>query len=256
MKGFWAAARKFAVSSWLVFVSQVLEIRHLWFWSLVMMSFIPLTMLGFLLLFGDASPERVIYIVTGSITYSVALQAGLALGQGIGSMKVRRVFDYYASLPITKLSFIFGLNLKALVLCVPSTLTLLAIALLAFGVRLVNSGWLPVAFVLGGFSLAGLGAAIGFYSRSGQIASIATQIATPILVFFAPVYMPEAALPTFLRYTAWVLPTTHVARLLRSAFGEVVEGTGQSVVILVGFVILSVILVQRGLDWRGDRPLA
>jgi len=256
MRSLWAAVRRFATSTWLVFVSQILEVRHLWFWSLVMMSFIPLTMLGFLLLFGDTSPERVVYIVAGSITYSVALQAGLSLGQRIGYMKVGRVFDYYASLPITKLAFIFGLNLKALVLCVPSTLTLLAVALLAFGVRLVNPGLLPVAFLLGGFSLAGLGAGIGFYSRSGQIAGIVTQVVTPILVFFAPVYMPEAALPTFLRYTAWVLPTTHVARLLRSAFGEGTEGIGQSVVILVGFIIVGVILVQRGLDWRGDRPLA
>jgi len=172
------------------------------------------------------------------------------LGQRIGSMKSHRVFDYYASLPILKLSFILGLNLNALLLCVPSSLILLIISMLAFRLRIVDPALFAAAFVLGGFSLAGVGAAIGFYSRSGQIAGIATQIATPLLVFFAPVYMPEAALPTFLRYTAWVLPTTHVARLLRSAFGEVTEGIGQSV------VILSVILVQRGLDWRGDRPLA
>lgn len=256
MRRLWTAARKFVVDSWVVFVSQVFELRHMWVWSFVMASFFPLTLLGFLLLSGGGASERVLYIVTGSITYAVTMQAGLSLGQRIGGMKMRRVFDYYASLPISKLSFICGLNLNAVLLCVPSTITLLVIGVLAFDVRVVNPYLLPVAFVLGGFSLAGVGAVIGFYSRSGQIAGIVTQIANPILVFFAPVYIAEAALPGFLRYTAWVLPTTHVARLLRSALGEVTEGIWQSVAILVGFIILSVILVQRGLDWRGDRPLA
>jgi len=97
---------------------------------------------------------------------------------------------------------------------------------------------------------------IGFYSRSGQIAGILTQVVDPILVFFAPVYMPEDVLPTFLRYTAPFLPTTHVARLLRAAFGHPTERIYLPIVILVGFIFITVILVQRGLDWRGDRPLA
>ncbi|MFN3346626.1 MAG: ABC transporter permease, partial [Candidatus Bipolaricaulaceae bacterium] len=214
-----------------------------------------LTLLGFLLLFGGTSPERVIYIVTGSSTNAVSLQAGLSLGQRIGHMKARRVFEYYASLPITKTSFILGLNLKALVLCVPSTFTLLMIALLAFNLHLVNPGLFLIAFLLGGFSLAGIGAMIGFYSRSGRIAGLVTQIVDPILVFFAPVYMPQTMLPIWLRYIAQVLPTMHVARLLRGALGHVTGGIWESIVILVGFVIVSFILVERGLDWRGERPL-
>jgi|GEM_PF-6903843 len=101
-----SVVKKFAVDSWLVFVSQVFELRHLWIWAFVMTSFLPLTLVGFLLLFGEVSSQRVIYIVTGSITHAITIQAGLSLGQRIGGMKIRRVFDYYASLPISKLSFI------------------------------------------------------------------------------------------------------------------------------------------------------
>lgn len=251
-----SVVKKFAVDSWLVFVSQVFELRHLWIWAFVMTSFLPLTVVGFLLLFGEVSSQRVIYIVTGSITHAISIQAGLSLGQRIGGMKIRRVFDYYASLPISKLSFICGLNLNALFQCVPSTLILLAIAVFGFGTRLVNPYLLPIAFVLGGFSLAGVGAMIGFYSRSGQIAGIVTQIVNPLIVFFAPVYMPAEALPAFLRYTSWFLPTTHVARLLRCAFGEPTEGIWKNVVILVGFIVISAVLVYYKLDWRGERPLA
>lgn len=256
MKRVWTKARKLVVDSWLVFVSRMLEVRHMWVWSVVMISFFPLSIMGFLLLFGESTSERILYIVTGSITNAVSLQAGLSLGQRIGSMKVHRVFDYYASLPISKLSFIFGLNLNALLLCVPSSLILLTISMLAFRLRIVDPALFVAAFVLGGFSLAGVGAVIGFYSRSGQIAGIITQVVDPILVFFAPVYMPEDVLPTFLRYTAPFLPTTHVARLLRAAFGHPTERIYQPIVILVGFIFITVILVQRGLDWRGDRPLA
>lgn len=256
MRRLYTTARKFVVDSWLVFVSQVFELRFFWFWSVVMVSFLPLTLLGFLLLFGEPSPERVIYMVTGSITHAVTIMAGLSLGQRIGGLKMRRVFDYYASLPISKLSFICGLNLNAVLQCVPSTLILLTIASLVLNVRVVDPFLFVVAFLLGAFSLAGLGAAIGFYSRSGQIASNVTQILNPVLLFFAPVYMPESALPTFLRYTAWFLPTTHVARLLRGAFGEPGGGIWQSIVILLAFITFSVIFVHLGLDWRGDRPLA
>lgn len=255
MKRLGKTVTKLVVDSWLVFVGQILDVRFTWFWSFVMMSFFPLTILGFLLFFGGASQERVVYTVVGSITHAITLQAGLSVGQRIGGMKVRRVFDYYASLPITKTSFILGLNLKALVLCMPSTLVLLMIALLAFKLRLVNPGLFLVTFLLGGFSLAGVGAIIGFYSRSGYAAGLATQVVEPILTFFAPVYMPESMLPTWLCYTARAFPTTHVARLLRSALGHTSGGIWESMVFLVGFVILSFILVERGLDWRGDRPL-
>jgi len=138
MKRVWTKTRKLVVDSWLVFVSRMFEVRHMWVWSVVMISFFPLSIMGFLLLFGESTPERILYIVTGSITNAVSLQAGLSLGQRIGSMKAHRVFDYYASLPISKLSFIFGLNLNALLLCVPSSLILLTISMLAFRLRIVN----------------------------------------------------------------------------------------------------------------------
>jgi len=256
MRRLWAAVRKFVVDTWFVFVSQALAFRHMWFWSVVMVTFIPLCTMGFLLLFGKPSPERITYILTGSITYAVSSQAGLSLGQWIGGLKMRRVFDYYASLPISKLSFIYGLNLNALLLCVPSSLLLVVISVLGFHHPVRDPLLFLVAFVLGGFSLAGVGAMIGFYSRSGQIASNVTQIVDPILVFFAPVYMPEEALPLVLRYTSWFMPTRHVARLLRSSFGGATGGEWQSIAILVGFIIISVLLVHHGLDWRGDRPLA
>ena len=218
MRRVWAAVRKFVVDTWSMFVSQALAFRHMWFWSVVMVTFIPLCTMGFLLLFGKPSPERITYILTGSITYAVSSEAGLSLGQRIGAMKMLRVFDYYASLPISKLSFICGLNLNALLLCVPSSLLLVVISVLGFHHPVRDPLLFLVAFVLGGFSLAGVGAMIGFYSRSGQIASNVTQIVDPILVFFAPVYMPEEALPLVLRYTSWFMPTKHVARLLRSSF--------------------------------------
>jgi ABC-2 type transport system permease protein len=256
MTRLWTVVRKFAGDSWLVFVSQIFELRHMWVWSVVMISLFPLSLMGFLFLFGEPMPERILYIVTGSITSAVTLQGGLVLGQSIGGMKAYRVFDYYASLPISKLSFIFGLNLNALLLCVPSSLILVTISVLGFGLQIVNPLLFLATFALGGFSLAGVGAVIGFYSRSGQIASILTQIANPILVFFAPVYMPADVLPSFLRHTSWFLPTTHVAQLLRAAFGYPTEQIWQPIVILVGFIFITVLLVQRGLDWRGDRPLA
>jgi len=246
--------QKFVHDTFWVFVSQFLEIRFLWFWSVVMASFLPLTLAGLLLLFGGLSQERIAYTLTGSLTYAIATQAGLSLGQKIGRLKARRVFDYYASLPISKLSFICGLYLEAVLLCVPSFITLLVVSYLAFGLRIVDALSLLMAFIFGGFSLAGLGSVIGFYSRSAQIASTVTQVVDPIIVFFAPVYVPEAAMPSFLRYISRLFPTTYIARLFRSSFG--MEPTSYySIAILIGFVILSIVLVHYGLDWRGERPL-
>ncbi|MBT9165291.1 MAG: hypothetical protein DDT22_00821 [candidate division WS2 bacterium] len=238
-----------------VFLSQVLVIRHRWFWTCFMVVFYPLAYAAFVFLLVGADKKMPLYIVTGSITTALTTSAMLTLGQRLGGLKDLRAFEFYASLPISKLAFIFGLITEGLISSLPSAIILLFIGMLLFGFSIHNILLFTVTIILAGYSLAGLGAVIGFRSRSGGIASIITQIINPIIIFLAPVYMPPEKFPYLLQKTSWFLPTTHVARLFRNSLEGTSAGNMESLIILLLFLVTSILVVEFGLDWRSERPL-
>jgi ABC-type multidrug transport system permease subunit len=68
--------------------------------------------------------------------------------------------------------------------------------------------YVVLAILFGGYSLIGIGAIVGFYSKTGRVAGLATQYLGPVITFLAPVFVPKEALPRFLQVTSTILPTT------------------------------------------------
>ncbi|MEM4406927.1 MAG: ABC transporter permease [Candidatus Methanomethylicaceae archaeon] len=235
---------------WWLLRSQLFHLRLAWFWYLIQMTFVPLSFLAFLWLFlGQARPEIMIFVITGSLVMNVSLGAMLSLGQDIGWLKEQNAYEYYASLPISKGVFLAALVTRGVLLSLPSTLLLLSIGTIFLNLQ-PNLGIL-VVLVLSAYAMSGLGAFIGFWSPTGQIASLATQIIQPLIVLFAPVYIPLEQLPYPLQITAHFLPTTYAAKALRKAFiGVPVLQLWPEILILVGFTIISLGLIPRKLDWR------
>jgi ABC-2 type transport system permease protein len=105
--------------------------------------------------------------------------------------------------------------------------------------------------LLSGYSLAGIGAAIGFYSPNGQIANIATQVVFPIFVFVAPVMVPPENLPSALRIIATVFPTTYIADAFRAAVaGDISSRVWIDLGVILGYAVVSLYLVAKKFDWR------
>jgi len=201
--------------------------------------------------FQGRSPEALLFIITGSITTALGTSAMLTLGQNIGYMKDAGSFEYYASFPISKPVFILALATRSVILSIPSSVILLSIGAFVFGVPMRPSPITILIFILAGYSLAGLGAFVGFFSRDGQTAGLVTQIIDPLIVFLAPVYIPVECLPRFLQHTAKLLPTTYVANALRaSVAGSLTSRTWHEIGFLATWTIFSLWAASRKLAWR------
>ncbi len=130
---------------------------------------------------------------------------------------------------------------------------LLAIGAFIFRVPMSPSPITIINFILAGYSLAGLGAFVGFFSRDGQTAGLVTQIIDPLIVFLAPVYIPIERRPRFLQHTSRFLPTTYVANALRaSVAGSVTSRTWHEIGFLAAWTLLSLSAASRKLAWRAS----
>ncbi|MBT9163877.1 MAG: hypothetical protein DDT24_00797 [Chloroflexi bacterium] len=131
----------------------------------------------------------------------------------------------------------------------PSLLILLMVGGIAFDL------WLPpvalLILILGGFTMAGIGAFIGFWSPTGEVAHIATQVIQPFFILLAPVFFPLEHLPGPLQVVARFIPTTYIAETLRAAIaGRIYGEFWLDLLILVGFALVFLGLMPLKLDWR------
>jgi ABC-2 type transport system permease protein len=234
---------------------ELYQLRSQWFWYVVYLSFSPLTYLFFLSIYGGVrTPEAQLYIITGSVANGAVASALVSLGQTIGRMRDQNALEYYASLPVSKLSFISAVAAKGVLLSCPSSLVILAVGVGTMGGSIhVSPILLIVAYLAGAFSLAGIGAVIGFYCADTQSVGLATQIIAPVLVLFAPVYVPLQQLPPILQVSARFLPTTYVAGCLRSALGYERNTYWGSLAVVMLWVLASVGLQLARVGWRSAR---
>jgi len=247
----WKGFRDFLI----LFRGNLIDLRTRWTWYVTFLSFSSMMFLVFLwLTMGRNNPGSALYIITGSLTQSLTTAGMLSLGQDIGSMKDTSIFDHYAALPISKASFIAAMVSKALLFSLPSIAFSLLFASFVLKIRVVLSVYVLLVVLLGGYCLVGLGAIVGFYSKTGRVASLATQYLSPVITFLAPVFIPKESLPRFFQVTSTILPTTYVASALRSAIsGETSAGLMRDLLVLALWTIGSLLLVFPRLDWRGRR---
>jgi len=236
---------------------QLYSLRIQWFWYVVLLSISPLSYLFFLWYYSASmtSSDTAIYVISGSIASSAVSAAMLSLGQTIASMRQTNVLEFYATLPVSRLAFVLALAGRGVLLAFPSALVVLLIGSAVLNIDIWGRLWaVAVVYLAGAFSLAGLGAMIGFYSRTPESASLATQVIQPLLVLFAPVYMPIQRLPDALQITSRIIPTTYVADAMRGALG----GSSMNPLYLnLGVLILSGVaslsLALRRASWRVGR---
>lgn len=228
---------------------ELFLLREAWFWYLFQASFVPVSYLLFLwFLVGSAG--SISFFVTGSLVTSLSFGGMLSVGQHLGMLKDSNAFEYYATLPISKSVFVAALATRGMLLSLPSTVIVLVFGYLIFG--LVVPFWASIILLLSAYAMAGIGAFIGFWSPTAQIASLATQVLQTIIIFFAPVFFPLEALPIPLQFTSYLWPTTYAAYALRGAIeGASLSSLWPSILALVAFTVVSLVLVPLKLDWRG-----
>lgn len=245
--------RHFTVPTWIIkqfylIKAELLSLRLNWQWSLLIVLVSPLSMLLFLYFLMDGNSEYMFYVISGNIVMSLVTGTMLTLGQELGFLKDIRGFDYYAALPLKKTNLIIAYLVRATITAIPSIIVLIIVGKLLFKINIAIHFSFPIIVILSGFSLSGLGSLIGIYSRNSGQANILTQILQPIIVYCAPVFTPAEKMPNMIRIVSHFIPTTYVAKALRSSFVGVFDWT--DILMLVAFCAISVILVEFKIDWR------
>jgi len=234
---------------YIVFKAALLDIRNEWSWYLLLMIVSPLSVLLFLRFIIGNAIDFDSYVV-GTIVMTFGTGVFLSLGQIFALYKVTSALDYYLSFPLSKIEIILSLVLRNIILSIPSVLVILGLGTLFYDIKMFIGLPFLVAILLISLSLAGIGVMIGVSSKNMQVASILTQILTPIFTYLAPIFISQSALPGPLIYISYILPTTYAANALRSAMGSNTYSIDFLVLATLSFISLAI--VSWKLDWRNE----
>ena len=233
---------------------QLLELRTWGPIVAIVTTLFPLAMiLGFGLIGGGVSKSGYIYIVTGAAVISLVTIGIMATAQDLGEMQRDGVFQYYASLPISKAALLAAIITVRVATAIPGLALTLVIGSLRYhtpaNVNVATVALLPLTVL----ALAGVGAAIGILIRDFRVVASISQLAFVVVMFASPVLIPQAKLPHVLQVVAYALPPTYAAEGFRHALTASLDGRLLlDVGVLAAFALASLAAVGRGLRWRLD----
>jgi ABC-2 type transport system permease protein len=231
---------------------QLLELRT---WGPIVAIFttlFPIAMiLGFGLIGGGVARDGYIYIVSGAAVISLVTIGVMATAQDLGEMQRDGVFQYYASLPISKAALLGAIVTVRVLTALPGLALTLVVGALRYdtpaSVNAATLALLPLTVL----SLAGIGAALGILIRDFRVVAAVSQLTFIVVMFASPVLIPHDSLPGVLQWLSWALPPTYAADGLRRALSANLDARLLADLgILAACAAVSLVAVARGLRWR------
>ncbi|MEV5442093.1 ATP-binding cassette domain-containing protein [Streptomyces sp. NPDC052644] len=236
-----------------LWLEQMLEVRTTWTWSVLFGVLMPVAMVFGLSRIGGGLDDResLLYIVSGAAVFAVATEGVVTLAQRIGVIKNDGMMVYYASLPISRTSFVAALVLSRLLLITPGLITPMAAASLMYDVRFELSPVLLLVLPLSALALSAIGLAIGMLIDSMELIVVITNLLIFVLLLAAPVLIPADALPLPLRILGHLLPPTYAADALRHALsGDLGSRFLLDVAVLAAMTVGGLTAATRWIRWR------
>ena len=243
--------------AWVQFYDLVLIELSNWRWSwrglLITAAVTPLLSVIALGLFArDSGPAALAYVLTGNVVLSLLFGIMNNVQSHVMFMRVNGGLDYFATLPIRRLTLVLAMVCAFLLLALPSTAITIVLGALILGLRLALHPAVLLVVPLCALSLAGIGAIIGATARTPENAGTVGLLVTFVLAGLGPVVVPPDRLPSALLVLGRLSPATYAA----SAFRQVLLGpvTGQLWVDLAVLALVSAAtlwFVERKLIWRG-----
>jgi ABC-2 type transport system permease protein len=247
-----SSLQQFFTECWILFKIQFSIIRDQWVWVFLMASMFPFTTLLFLKFFTvDPTPEVMIRIITGNMLFGLIIMGLNAMAQEISWQKHQGHFTFYASLPISKINFVFANLLRGVMTSLPSVFILAAVGQWVYQIQFNYSwGLIPILF-LSVFSVVGFGVLMGFWSPNHQLTNMLAQALMMIISFLTPIMVGMDQLPQVLKWFSYLFPTTYAAEAFRTVL---IVGWTQAVtyhvLVLLGFTLLSFWLIMKKMNWR------
>lgn len=243
------------LSQWLGLARVMLtEYRSTWWIHVVFGLIMPMGMLFFIAsVGGEISRERAIYMLGGNLTTSVVFGPAMLMINKIGWGRQSRDFDYWAALPLNKLSLLLAMVAVSLTLSLPGLASLYLLGSWLLGLPLTGGLALVGLIPLGALSLVGAGAFIGTYAKDGQTANVMANLLMAFVTFLSPTMIPAEALPLPMRALSSATPIPYVAGAFRSAMaGQFDQGFLINLAVMLVMGLGYLLLVHRKLDWRAQ----
>lgn len=215
---------------------------------------LPAGILFFVTTTGAATaPDAQRYIAAGALTASLAMGPALMLCVRFGIANENDEFDYWASLPVPRISLILALVSAHLLFSLPGVLVLGVLGLAFLGVTLPALLAALLLVPLSALAMTALGAVLGARAPNSIAGNLIGNMLLAAALFLSPLMNRIDAYPGFLRPVTFAVPTTYVA----DAFRHVLGGAPTYLPLAVDLAILVVLtvggltLVHRLMDWRG-----
>lgn len=200
----------------------------------------------------DLGPESIAYILTGNMVLSLLFGTIGSVSGNFTYMRMTGMFDYFATLPIYRLTLILASVSAFFVISLPPALITLFLGGLILQLPLQISPLIVIVLPLISLTLCGLGALIGLLGRTPEEANYLSTFVTFMLLGIGPVLIPADRLPGFLHVLGLFSPATYAASALR----QITLGQPDRIPVWVDMAVLTLMmggllwLVTQQLDWR------
>lgn len=174
---------------------------------------------------------------------------GLAVERGQGWLLLKR------ATPMPPLALFTARLFVATVFSIAIVLLLIALAIIAGGVRLPASTWaaMAVTLVLGAIPFCALGLAAGYLTGPNSAPAVINLVYLP-MAFASGLWVPIEALPPLVKAIAPFLPAYHLAQLsLRAIGGGLGAPLWTHAAALAGFTLVGLALAVWGYRRDDDR---
>ena len=242
---------------WLVtlfdlFLMQLANLRWAWRWILVGGFVIPFTvMFGLYYVLGPQSSEMLLYLVTGNAVVSLLFGTMSQTTARFAYMRETEMLHYLAVLPVSKLALVLATVWGFLFLSLPGVIFTLGVGQVALDLPISFHPLAAVIILLGGTSLAAIGALLGSALPSYQVSGTLSQLLTFGMMIASPIFVSETRLPWFVRPISYLLPSTYVAHGFRATLGgQISQYVFVDIAMLCAFSLIALVFVTRHLDWR------
>ena len=195
------------------------------------------------------------YYTAGLAAYAIMLQTFTSLAITVTTQRETGQLKRLRGTPMPAWSFIGAYVLRAVLFTVAMVLAVFLIGTLAFSVHLHPAGVLGLAVyvALGTIALSALGLAVTIVCKSAETASTVGPFAAVILSFISGVFIPLAALPSWLADVGKVFPLEHLAAGMQRGLVQGATGAGFNggdLGILALWAVVGFIIAARGFRWE------
>lgn len=237
-----------------VFLIELTNWRWSWRGMLITGTLAPLlTLLALSVFARDSGKGSLAYVLTGNIVAALMFGNMTNIQNHFVFMRFQGVLDYFATLPIRKVSILLALVLAFFLISLPSLLVMIIVGTWLLGIQLTINPLIILVLPLCTLPLSGIGALLGTFARTPQEGNTSGILVTFLLVALGPVAIPPDHLPAFMITLGRFSPATYAASALRQVLlGPI---TGQLAIDLLVLTAVSLVvfwIVGKKLDWRKE----